>query len=90
MNTVNHSDCMSVLTMLTMIGLNTAALAQQDSTKQFDRIFGSAPNYNGTVLISNDGATLKHDTTTCSLSYIELNGQVRWTKDLKAYGCRLL
>lgn len=58
--------------------------------KPFDRIFGALPNYNGASLASEDGITLKHDTTNCSITHVNREGNVQWSKDLRSYGCRLV
>jgi len=58
--------------------------------KPFDKIFGAVPNYNGAALASEDGITLKHDTTSCFINHIDKAGTVQWSKDLRAYGCRLI
>src|SRR5262245_57907216 len=59
--------------------------------KSFDRIFGLGFEYNGGELVPEDGITLKHDTTNCSLTCFDWDREkVKWTKDLKPYGCRLL
>lgn len=84
--TIRSHISLLLTTCAVVVGVE-GVLAQEP--KPFNRIFGSGPNYNGMSLIPEDGETLKHDTATCSMTYIDLNGKVKWTKDLSPYGCRL-
>lgn|GEM_PF-7092492 len=55
-----------------------------------NRIFGADQDYNGSVLALEDGTTLKHDTTTCSITHIDQEGTIMWSKDIRAFGCKLI
>lgn len=77
-----------LFTISIVIGASEDVRSQEPKT--FDRIFGSGPEYNNSDLLPEDGESLKHDTTTCSLTYTDRGGKVKWTKDLKPYGCRLI
>ena len=92
MNAVIHSSGRwGVLIVLWVFHGSTSAFSQQDSARQFDRIFGSGPDYNGIELMPHDGIPIKHDTINCALICFDWDKQrIVWKKDLKPYGCRLL
>ncbi len=88
---INSSGRWGTLVLLGVLYGNTPAVSQQDSVRQFDRIFGSGPDYNGIELMPHDGIPIKHDTINCALVCFDWDKQkIVWTKDLKPHGCRLL
>ncbi len=76
----------TVVATLTML-LGHGVYSQEPS---FYRVFGPGPDYNNTTLVMEDGSTMKHDSTTCTVERIDDNGKAIWTTDLSAYGCMLM